>query len=388
MHHRIDYGDPVRVLHLTTSLHIGGAGRLLVRTVAGLDPSVIQSKIGYFIPRRELVPELEGVGVDLVFLDHRGARHSMRTLRSLLHLIDEYRPDVIHTNLSVDRIFGSVAGRIRNVPVVTTLHVVVDGLDMGSPSYRSFARSFTEAYLSRHLSERIIAVGDEVARSHARTQRFDPSRITVVKPGIPPEWLDPVPPELVVASRKRIGATGSPLIVNTARMHPVKNQLVLVEAMQRVLGSYPEAQLIIAGDGELRPALEEKIRELDLKEHVILPGAMIDVRPLLALADVYVTASLREGRSIALLEAMAVGAPIVATRIPEHTEVLRDGETALLAPPGDADRLAERLIEMLDRKDRITIGMRAREEVEEKHTIKGWIDQLEQIYQELTTSRQ
>lgn len=357
----------------------------MVRTVAGLDRSSFHSNVAYFVPRRDLVPDLESVGVTPVFLDHRGAGHSVSTLRTLLDLIDSDRPDIIHTNLSLDRIFGSLAGRMRGLPVITSLHTTARGFATEGESYRSLARSYAEAYLSRGLSVRFVAVGEEVAGSHVRTMGFDPDRMVVITPGVPPEWLTPIDPGETTAARQQLGVTGTPLIVNVGRLHPDKGQLVLVEAMPRILESYPLAQLVIAGDGELRHVLQVRVEQLGLTRRVLMPGAFRNVRGLLAIADVYVTASEREGRGIALLEAMAVGVPIVATRIPAHDEVLSHGETALLVPVGDPICIANSILDLVNcpRRD---LGQRAKEEVALRYTLNGWIEQLADLYMNVVTS--
>lgn len=387
MHQGTDYDRPVRVLNLIASLHIGGAGRLVVRTIPALNDSLIESQVAYFLPRHDLVPELRAAGVEPIFLDHRGARDGVGTLRRLLAQISRAQPDIIHTNLALDRIFGSVAARIRKVPVITSLHTTVEGLDGRVLGYRALARSYAEAALSRHLSTAMVAVAGEVAQSHIRTLKFDPSRITIIDPGIPTEWLEPVPPQAIRRVRHQLGVCGTPVIVNTARLHPAKGQMSLIQAMKTVVRSFPQAQLVIAGDGELRPLLQAKAREIGLTHHIMLPGALSDVRGLLAMADVYVTASEREGRSIALLEAMAIGTPIVATRIPSHEEVIRDGETALLAAPGDPEGLGEKIVEMLGRHDRSIIGTKAKAELSSRYTMQGWTTALEALYLEVAGRR-
>ncbi len=139
----------------------------------------------------------------------------------------------------------------------------------------------------------------------------------------------------------------APIVGNIAALVPHKGQKHLVDAAALVVGRVPDARFVIFGEGELRPVLERRVRELHLDKHVFLPGFRADVLALLKSVDVFVMSSVTEGLGTSVLDAMAASKPVIATRAGGLPEIVREGETGLLVPPGDHHALAtaiERLI--------------------------------------------
>lgn len=140
---------------------------------------------------------------------------------------------------------------------------------------------------------------------------------------------------------------GSPVLVNVGALVPHKGQRFLVEAMARVRRQVPDAQLVIFGEGELRSALEQQIRDLELGKHVVLAGFRDDVLSLTKSADLFVMSSVTEGLGSTVLDAMAMGLAVVGTRAGGIPEAVVDKVTGTLVPPGDADALADAVVRVL-----------------------------------------
>jgi len=140
----------------------------------------------------------------------------------------------------------------------------------------------------------------------------------------------------------------APLAVYTGRLDAAKGLPELVSAWQRVVASRPQARLWLAGEGPLRNGLAEQIAGLGLSGRVVLAGVFDSVEELLAAADLFVLPSREEGPSLALLEAMAAGLPIVATDIPGTRELVTDGQHGLLVPGQDIDALSAAILRLLD----------------------------------------
>ena len=145
------------------------------------------------------------------------------------------------------------------------------------------------------------------------------------------------------AAGKPVLPTDEPLVGNVARLAEQKGQRFLVEAAARV----PEARFAIVGDGELRGDLERRTHELGVADRVLFTGARDDVPDLLASFDVFAHPSLFEGLCLAVIEAQAAGVPVVATPVGGIRETVIDGETGLLVPPRDPDRLAQAIRRLL-----------------------------------------
>lgn len=176
----------------------------------------------------------------------------------------------------------------------------------------------------------------------------------------------------------------APLAVTTGRLHPGKGLDDLLEAWPAVTAHHPEARLWIIGDGPHRGALEARMGRLGLFGRVVLAGAFDAVDEFLAAADLFVLPSLEEGMSLALLEAMAAGLPLVACDIPGNRAVVEDGRDGLLVPPGSPPRLAAALRDLLDHPARASeLGAAARRRVAAEFTLAATVDRHLELFQRL-----
>jgi glycosyltransferase involved in cell wall biosynthesis len=177
-----------------------------------------------------------------------------------------------------------------------------------------------------------VAISEAVRDDPIRGAGWNRSRIDVVLRG---QELDRLRERAAEPVSPPLDAPGSPVLLCVGRLAEQKGHRFLLEAMTAILADHPEARLLLAGEGHLRPTLQAQAGD-----RVSFLGVREDVPALIARADLFVFPSLWEGQGNALLEAMAVGAPIVATDIPSTRETVTDGEHALLVPPGAAAALA------------------------------------------------
>jgi len=176
----------------------------------------------------------------------------------------------------------------------------------------------------------------------------------------------------------------APLAVYTGRLMRSKGLINLVAAWRTVVQRWPNARLWLVGHGPDRGTLIDKIHHLELKARVILPGVFDDVGELLRAADLFVLPSHEEGMSIALLEAMATGLPIVATDIPGNRALITNEEHGLLFPPGNVQSLAESVHRLLDDPSLATrLAEAARQRVKDHFTIARSADEHEQLFRRL-----
>jgi glycosyltransferase involved in cell wall biosynthesis len=139
----------------------------------------------------------------------------------------------------------------------------------------------------------------------------------------------------------------APIVGNVAALVPHKGQRHLIESAMKVLPQVPDARFIIAGEGELRPALERQIKEHHLEKHVLLAGFRPDVLSLHKAFDIFVMSSVTEGLGTSLIDAMACGKPVVATTAGGIPEVVVDGETGILVAPRDHEAMARAIVLLL-----------------------------------------
>ena len=196
-------------------------------------------------------------------------------------------------------------------------------------------------------------------------------------------------PEIRVALRRELGLENLFIWLAVGRFDPQKDYPNLVRAFARVVVEEPNTVLLIAGDGPLRPSVEELVRELRLEGSVRFLGIRRDMPQLMNAADAYVMSSAWEGMANVLLEASASALPIVATDVGGNGEIVIDGETGFLVPPKNPNKLAQAMLRLmsLPQEERKHMGERARQYVEENFSLERVVDRWECLYRELLLKR-
>jgi glycosyltransferase involved in cell wall biosynthesis len=251
----------------------------------------------------------------------------------------------VHTTLFESDIAGRLAAAAARVPVVSSMVNVGYGReqrqDPGIRAWRLLASQGADIATAR-LVRRFHAVSREVADVMARRLLVPRARMDVVPRGRDPRMLGIRTPERAATARAALGVGPEDrLLLAVARQEYQKGLDVLLRALPLVRSDIPQARLIVAGrEGNQTPALQALVAEVGLGDCVTFLGARSDVADLLCAADVFVFPTRREGFPGAVLEAMAMEAPIVATSIPTVSEAVVAGQHALLVPVDDAEALA------------------------------------------------
>jgi glycosyltransferase involved in cell wall biosynthesis len=173
----------------------------------------------------------------------------------------------------------------------------------------------------------------------------------------------------------------APIVGNVAALVPHKGQRHLIEAAAIVVKSVPDARFVIAGEGELRPALEKQIKDHHLEKHVFLAGFRPDVLSVHKAFDIFVMSSLTEGLGTSLLDAMACAKPIVATTAGGMPEVVQDGKTGILIPPRDHQAMADAIVTLLaDEGMRQRMGTAGAARVRERFSAERMVRDTLEVY--------
>ena len=176
---------------------------------------------------------------------------------------------------------------------------------------------------------------------------------------------------------------GAPIVGNVAALVAHKGQRHLVAAAAHVVREIPDARFLILGEGELRSALERQVHDLGLDRHVLLPGFRADAIGLQKSFDVFAMSSVTEGLGSAMLDAMACGTPVVATRAGGIPEAIVDEEHGLLVPPHDAAALAKGIIRLLQDADlRLRLGSTGRQRIVDEFSVETMVQRTLEAYEE------
>lgn len=335
----------MRVLLLTKGLGPGGAERLLVEQTRARAPDM-EYVAAYLLPwKQHLVAELEGLGVRTHCLGVR-TEADPRWLRRLGRLLRDERIDVVHAHSPVSASMARVLVRTAfpSVGFVYTEH-------NRWPSHHGATRALNRATFA--WSDAVIAVSAEVAES--MTPKAS-ARTEVVIHGIDLEAVrvhrgarDTVRSELGVGP-------DDVLVVTVANLRANKRYPDLLAAARRVLDAGAPVRFVAAGQGPLEAEIRREHARLDLGDRFHLLGYRADAPRVIAGADLFVLASSHEGLPVAVMEALALGVPVVATAVGGLSEAVTDGVDGLLVPPGDPEALAAAIVRATDPGFRSTLA--------------------------------
>ncbi|HEY3696471.1 glycosyltransferase family 4 protein [Phenylobacterium sp.] len=340
----------MRIAYVINSVEGGGAA-LPVPAVARLLRAHGATVQVFALTRRDgrALPAMEDAGLTVRVRDG-GEKDHLAALAWLDRTLAEWRPDVIWTSLSRATLLGQVVGRRRGTPVVSWQHA-------------AFLKRANLLLLRARQAHSALWIGDSHSVAALTAERLGvPAGRLAVWPLFAADAAAPQARPWRAGEPVRIGALG--------RLHPVKGHDVLIEALARARGQslYPLGpfEVRIAGEGRQRAALERAVAAARL-DNVRLTGFCDHPRDFLAELHLYVQPSRSEGLCIAAHEAMQAGLPTIVSRAGEMPYSVRDGETGLVIPPGDADALTQALIWLLSHPERLAgMGAAARARVLER----------------------
>ena len=369
-----------RVLNVIETLGLGGAERLLVTTHRHLDRCFVESEVACLFGPNPLAGELREAGVRVHELELRGPRDVTAGVLPLRRLIGGGRFDVVHTHLYYANLVGRLAawGRAK---VVSTLHNP-DYTYESQPGAVFAAKKLADRLTGRWMTRRLLAVSDEVRRDFEKQLGF--SGIEIIPNYIDLDRftrrLDQVDR---ATARARCGVgPDDVMVLHVGRLHPQKGQDLLIDAIARARRDVPRLALFLVGEGGSRAALEGRARDRGIGAEVRFERAQRDVSVYYRAADVFAFPSRYEAFGIALLEAMAAGLPIVASRtggIPDVTGEM----AALLTAAGDVDALSDGIRGLArDAVWRGAMGAAGRERAK-AFDVKVHLPRLEAIYASL-----
>lgn len=383
----ISHGSPqagVRRLPHVLSLVDGltGGGEILARLITvHLDPNRYRRTLcvarGSDAPEdvARVREELEEAGATLLMLN-RSNRADLTPWIALVRYLRSESVDVLHAHKFGSNVWASLLRGPARTPVVIA-HEHTWSYE-GQP-----LRRFLDRWLISRRCDRIIAVSDLDRRRMIEIERIDPGRIVRVHSGIP--TLQPTGHDV----RSELGIPSEALVLaSIGDLRPQKAYEVLLEATADLRRSHPSLRVLIAGEGPERPILEQMLDSMGLRDTIQLLGRRADVADVLAACDVAVCCSDFEGTPLAVIESMAAGKPVVATRVGGLPDVVEDGVTGVLVEPRSPTRLAGAIDGLLTRPDRaLEMGARGRERQRSELTMDVTLRHLDILYRELLDAR-
>lgn len=375
-----------RVLHVHTLPVVSGSGINTFLSMRGLDPDEWRVDLACS-PGGRLEDLVREAGMGFVpfqdLVQPVAPAHDTLAVLRLAAYLRRTRYDVVHTHNSKAGFVGRLAARLAGAPcVVHTVHGFAFH-DQEPPLRRALFRTLERR--AARWCHHMIFISNPLAEWAGREGIRCPGGHSVIPSGIELDRFAPAADAERAAQRRRFGiAEDAPVVGIVSKLWPGKGHDVLLEALPAVRAAVPGAVLLVVGEGELRPALERRARELGVADAVVFAGFLHDVRPACAAMDLSVLPSLFEGMGRVLLEAMAMGLPVVASDVGGIPDVVVHGGTGLLVPPGDRLALTNAICDILMDKDRAArMGAAGRSRVDHRFGARAMAESIERVYRDL-----
>lgn len=365
---------PRKLILLTVGLGVGGTETHVLELASRIDRTKFDVVVCSMKAGGALADELRARGVRVESLGGTG-KLDARVLLRLWGLLRRERPDVVQAFLFWANVPSRLLGRIfRAFPVISTYHdeVVSEGWLM-----RTIDR------LTLKWSHTIVCCSEAVRRSVSSRIGSSTARYAIIPFGVDMHQFS----TCHVATRRELGLQDGGAVIGTVcrLVEPKKGLSVLLAAMAylKELGGTPGCQLLIVGDGPARAMLQRLSERLEVAPWVVFTGARRDIPQILPLMQAFVLPSLYEGFGISILEAMAVGRPVIATSVGGIPEFVTHDVTGLLVEPGDVTALAGAIRQVLENPEKASqMGLEGQEHVRGKYGIATVVRRHEQVYED------
>jgi glycosyltransferase involved in cell wall biosynthesis len=377
----------MKTLHIINGLGTGGAERSLAELLVRLPDHGIEPTVVCLDGRREGVEAsmlTSDVKVDV--LDAESRRGQLRQLRTLIR---DRRPDLVHTSIFEADVLGRLAS-IGSAPVLSSIVNTTYGRHRLSDP-RVSARKLRvaqgiDSLTARHLTAHLHGITDAVKQAAVRDLRIRPEAVSVIPRGRNAGRLGSFSQERRERSRAMLGLPADAVVaLNIGRREHQKGHLALLEAAHMARNDNPDLIWLIAGrDGNSSAELSAAHDQLGLGDTVRFLGHREDIGDLLVAADVFVFPSLYEGLGGALLEAMALKVPIVASDIPAVREVLDGGRCGMLSPLGNTAAFAQAVTALLsDDQQRVALATAGLARFQSTYTLERTVNGMVNLFEQV-----
>lgn len=356
----------IKIIHVVLSLDIGGLEMLVTDMLRHMDRDRFDAVVVCIRQKGALAERMEGLGFRVYSLGGKD-RLEWGAFFKLAGLLRRENADVVHCHNTAGYLYGGIAAILAGFKkIIYTEH--------GRVFPDSPRRMLAERILS-WFTYKIVAVSQDMKRCLVEYEKIDPKKIDVIYNGVDKKkFAQAQSSELRMQKRKELGIGQDDIVIgNVARFDPVKDHACLIRAFalmkQRAesgeLRTEKSLRLLCVGDGTEFESIKRLCKELNLlfvdflkspdqcsalsaQHSVLFMGSRTDIPELMNIMDVFVLSSKNEGISLTLLEAMACGVPVVATRVGGNPEIVKDGENGLLCEPGDPQDLADKIFKVFN----------------------------------------
>jgi len=383
--------NKVKVLHIITRFDKGGSAENTYLTLKGMDKNRFEMTLLSGTeddPTQDRSAQIEEMQIQHILIPPLKRNINLvRDFKAFLvmrHILKKNNFTIVHTHTSKAGFLGRLAARSARTPlVIHTPHGHVLFGYFGKVKTQIF--KLLEKFTAR-ITDTIIALTEREKKDYVTAKMANRDKITVIHSGIELEKYKNLSNEDRETLKKTLKIPNEALIIGTAgRLVPVKGPEYLIKAAEIILSKNPDADVyfLFAGDGDQKIVLMDLADKLGIKKNIVFLGFRDDLIAILSLCDIFVLPSLNEGMGRVLVEAMALGKPIIASNICGIPDLIQNGKNGYLVPPKNPDELA-RYIQILleDKNKRIQMGMEG-EKLSSNYSAVNMVEKIESLYAHL-----
>jgi len=330
----------INVLHIYQNSKIGGVQQQFLSLLKAYDRDVFNPIFCCLGPEEEISKEIERIDIETVALNRaRYHRFSPGIVRDLYRLMKQKNIHIVRTHRYRANLYGRLAALLSGVPVkIISLH------DNYRKDLRLERRIVNKILLK--ATDKIVAVSESIRKDIIKYDGIDSSKILVIPNGIDTERFNPEGNFADI--RKGFSIKESDIVLGfVGRVVPAKGLEYLIDALPFLKKEFKNIKLLITGEGSTMERLKKKAKENNVHDSIIFTGKRRDIPDILSCTDIFVMPSVAEGLPNALLEAMAMGKPIVATEVGGIPEVIKNRHSGFLVPPRNPEALATAIKDLI-----------------------------------------
>jgi glycosyltransferase involved in cell wall biosynthesis len=364
----------IRIMQVTNNLGIGGLERVIVNLCKHLNKNNFVISACCLSFKGAFAPELEDSGIPVFNLLNTSQGTNYFAFWKLKDIINQFKPDIIHTHNTNALFDGFLGAVISRVPVnIHTDH---------ARKFPDKKRYMIAEWAISNFIDKIIAVSEETKTNLMRYEHISGDKIIIVNNGIDGTKYDITID--IDKKKKELGLEGFEFVIGLGvRLTEQKGITYLIKAAPYVLAKHPQTVFIIAGQGFLLDSLKDEARMLNLDRNFIFLGPRLDLPEILQVLDLYVLPSEWEGLPLVILEAMAAKKTIIATDVGGNSVAIINGQSGILVPPKNPQALAEQICLLIENKGkRYTLAQNAYERFYSMFEVKHMVREYEKIYEQ------
>lgn len=360
----------IKIVHLVTSLEVGGAQHNMLLGLPRLDPEKYEHILISIMDRMQMEQQFKEQGIEVHSLGLNRKIDLAVALR-LRSLLKKLRPDILHTYLIHGNVLGRIVGRLVGVPIII-------GSELTIGQAGTLGKLLTK--LTNPLTNAVEVNSETVGKAVVADLGVPKEKIEVIFPGLDLDAFSGTANRINI--RSEIGVSDDQhLVLFVGRLRPVKGPEYGIKAFAVAVSKNPNLHLVLVGEGEQRSFLENFTTELGIEEKTTFLGARKDLPDVLSAADSILMPSLTEGFPRVANEAMAASKPIVATRVGGIPEAIIDGVTGLLVESKDIDAMSDAIIRVSsDTELQQHLGNTARQHAEVHYSAASYVSRLDEMY--------